>query len=116
MLRKIAAAMKKAGPYVPIILLTFARVAFAAASGGQPQIVTGAVNLLNDATSWLLGIIPAGSGAAIGYHALMKQMSLDGDPSTAAVHNRAMRNVLIGGAIGESAVGITKVFLSYFQG
>ncbi|MDK2895795.1 MAG: hypothetical protein PWQ98_1922, partial [Moorella sp. (in: firmicutes)] len=73
------------------------------------------INLLNDATSWLLGLIPAGSGAAIGYHALMKQMSLDGDPSTAAVHNRAMRNVLIGGAIGESAVGITKVFLSYFS-
>ncbi|QGP94106.1 hypothetical protein MGLY_35310 (plasmid) [Neomoorella glycerini] len=113
MLRKIAATMKKASPYVPVILLAFARAAFAAS--GQPQIVTGAVNLLNDATSWLLGIIPAGSGAAIGYHALMKQMS-DGDPATAAHHNRAMRNVLIGGAIGESAVGITKVFLSYFGG
>jgi hypothetical protein len=44
----------------------------------------------------------------------MKQMS-DGDPATAAAHNRAMRNVLIGGAIGESAVGITKAFLAYFQ-
>ncbi|WP_338832853.1 hypothetical protein MHLNE_16030 [Moorella humiferrea] len=115
MLRKIIDALKKASPYVPVILLAFARAAFAATSGGQPQIVTGAINLLNDVTSWLLGIIPAGSGAAIGYHALMKQMS-DGDPATAAAHNRAMRNVLIGGAIGESAVGITKAFLSYFQG
>lgn len=111
MLRKITDDMKKAGPYVPVILLAFARAAFAAE---QPQIVTGAVNLLNDATSWLLGIIPAGTGAAIGYHALMKQMN-DGDPATAAGHNRAMRNVLIGGAIGESAVGITKAFLAYFQ-
>ncbi|MDN5347395.1 MAG: hypothetical protein PWP65_959 [Clostridia bacterium] len=98
-------------PVAGVVLLAFARTAFAAPT---PGFVTGATNLLNDATSWLLGIIPAGAGAAIGYHALMKQLS-DGDPASAAVHNRAMRNVLIGAAIGESAVGITKAFLSYFQ-
>ena len=113
MFRRITALFKKAIPYVPFIVLTFTRVALAA-PGGQPEFVSGAINLLNDATTWLLGIIPAASGAAIGYHALMKQMS-DGDPATAAAHNRAMRNVLIGGAIGESAVGITKAFLAYFQ-
>lgn len=65
----------------------------------MPTIISGAFNLLNDALTWILYLIPAASGAAIGYHALMKQMS-DGDPSVTAAHNRSIKNVLIGGAIG----------------
>lgn len=82
-------------------------------AAGEPGFVAGAQRLLNDVTNWLLALIPASAGAAIGYHALMKQLS-DGDPASAAVHNRAMRNVLVAGAIGMSAVSIVKVFLSYF--
>ncbi|MBO8129278.1 MAG: hypothetical protein H0Z39_08795 [Peptococcaceae bacterium] len=78
-----------------------------------PQLVTGAQNLLNDVLTWLLWLIPAAAGAAIAYHALVKQLS-DGDPSTIASHNRAMKNVLIGAAIGWSASGLVKWFLSYF--
>jgi len=80
----------------------------------MPTLVTGAVNLLNDALTWILYIIPAASGAAIGYHALMKQMG-DGDPSVTAAHNRSIKNVLIGGAIGMSAASLVKVFLAYFK-
>jgi hypothetical protein len=80
----------------------------------MPTIVTGAFNLLNDALTWIPYIIPAASGAAIGYHALMKQMG-DGDPSVTAAHNRSIKNVLIGGAIGMSAASLVKVFLSYFK-
>lgn len=109
MLRRCWHLIRKALPYVPIIFFAFARAAFA-----QPQFVQGAINLLNDATTWLMALIPAASGAAIGYHALMKQLG-DADPAAAAAHNRAMRNILIAGAIGESAVGITKAFLAYFQ-
>lgn len=110
MLRRCWHLIRKALPYVPVIFFAFARAAFA----DQPQFVQGAINLFNDATTWLLGLIPVGSGAAIGYHALMKVLS-DADPAAAAVHNRAMRNILIAGAIGESAVGITKAFLAYFH-
>jgi len=80
----------------------------------MPTFVSGAVNLLNDVLTWILYIIPAASGAAIGYHALMKQME-DGDPAVTAAHNRSIRNILIGGAIGMSAASIVKVFLSYFK-
>jgi hypothetical protein len=110
MLPRLASLFKKALPYVPIIFFAFARVAFAQ----PPQFVQGATNFLNDATTWLMGLIPTASGLAIGYHALMKQLG-DADPAAAAAHNRAMRNILIAGAIGESAVGITKAFLAYFQ-
>lgn len=110
MLPRLASLFKKALPYVPVIFFAFTRAAFA----DQPQFVQGAINLFNDVTTWLMGLIPVGSGAAIGYHALMKVLS-DADPAAAAAHNRAMRNILIGGAIGESAVGITKAFLAYFQ-
>ena len=80
----------------------------------MPSFVYSAFKLLNDALTWILYLIPAASCAAIGYHALMKQMS-DGDPSVTAAHNRAIRNILIGGAIGMSAATIVKVFLSYFK-
>jgi hypothetical protein len=93
-----------------LFAIVFAPPALAA---GEPTFVAGAQKLLNDVTNWLLALIPASAGAAIGYHALMKQLS-DGDPASAAVHNRAMRNVLVAGAIGMSAVSIVKVFLSYF--
>lgn len=44
----------------------------------------------------------------------MKQMG-DGDPSVTAAHNRAIRNVLIAGAIGMSAASLVKVVLAYFK-
>lgn len=110
MLSRLASLLKKAIPYVPIIFFAYIRAAFAQ----PPDFVQGALRLLTDATTWLLGLIPAASGAAIGYHALMKQLG-DSDPAAAAAHNKAMRNILVGGAIGTSAVGITRAFLSYFQ-
>lgn len=109
-MRKTTRRMAAAAPVAAVLLLAATPAALAV----EPGLVTGAKNLLNDATSWLLGLIPAGSAAAIGYHALMKQLS-DGAPEAAAVHNRAMRNVLIGGAVGTSAVGLTKAILAYFQ-
>ncbi|WP_227766352.1 hypothetical protein [Zhaonella formicivorans] len=91
-----------------LAVLTFAIPAYA-----EPQIVSGAKNLLNDATTWLLGLIPTAAGLMIGYHALMKQFN--DDPTSASIHNKAMKNILVAGAIGVSAVGLVKAFLAYFQ-
>jgi hypothetical protein len=109
-MKKVFTKVRVMLPAVVLFTFTFAPPALAA---GEPNFVAGAQKLLNDVTNWLLALIPASAGAAIGYHALMKQLS-DGDPASAAVHNRAMRNVLVAGAIGMSAVSIVKVFLSYF--
>lgn len=84
-------------------------------AAGEPGIVSGTVNLLNAATSWLLGLIPVGCATMMGWHAFLKQLN-EGDPAEAAVHNRAMRNILIGGIIGMSVTGIVKAVLSFYGG
>lgn len=109
-IHKIINRLVAAAPLAAALFVAVAPDVFAA----PPQLVTGATNLLNDATTWLLGLIPVGAGAALGYHAVQKQLS-DGDPNSVAQINHKMRNVLVGGAVGESAVGLTKAFLGYFQ-
>lgn len=83
--------------------------------GGEtmPQIVQGALNLLQDALRWLLVLIPAAGGMMIAYHALMKTLS-DGDPAVVADRNRKIKQVLIGVVIGMSASGIVSAVLTYF--
>jgi hypothetical protein len=80
---------------------------------GAPDFILGVLNLLRAALTWLLWIIPAAAGVAIAYHALMKQME-EGDHSAAAQHNKAIKNILIAGAIGVSAAGIVAVILGFF--
>jgi len=50
-------SVKTGPPYVPFIVLTFARAALAA-PGGQPQFVQGAIDLLNDATTGFWALSP----------------------------------------------------------
>lgn len=95
-----------------LVLTTFSTAAHAA---DTPVIVSGFQTLLGDVSTWLLALIPTASAAMVGYHALMKQMS-DGDPSVASSSNKSIKRVLIGGAIGTSAAGLTKAFLTYFGG
>lgn len=78
----------------------------------EPEVVTNTKRLLNDATTWILGLIPLAGGLMIGYQALMKQFT--DDDMMVAKHNRAMKNILIAGVIGMSAVGLVKAVLAYF--
>lgn len=82
---------------------------------GEPGIVTGTKNLLDAAMTWLLILIPVGCACVIAWHAFVKQMN-EGDPAQAAVHNRAMKNALVAGAIGISASGIVKAVLAFYSG
>ena len=99
-----------------ILLLTLVLTTFSTAAYAEsPVIVSGSLKLLTDASTWLIGLIPAASAAMVGYHSLMKQMS-DGDPSVASSANKSIKRVLIGGAIGTTAAGLTKAFLAYYGG
>ena len=91
-------------------LVFYASAAYAA----PPELITGFMNLINDATSWVLGLIPGTATIMIGYHYLMKSAA-EGDPTEVVSHNRAIINVLKAGAIGTGAVGLVKTILSYFQ-
>lgn len=94
------------------LILAFTPIALAE---GEPGIVTGTKNLLDAAMIWLLILIPVGCACVIAWHAFLKQLN-EGDPAQAAVHNRAMKNALIAGAIGISASGIVKAVLSFYGG
>lgn len=84
-------------------------------ASGEPGIVTGTKNLLDAAMTWLLILIPVGCAAVIAWHAFIKQLN-EGDPAQAQIHNRAMKNALIAGAIGVSASGIVKAVLGFYGG
>ncbi|WP_207637543.1 hypothetical protein [Desulfotruncus alcoholivorax] len=110
-MRRIA---KKLLTVSPVTIMVFLVVVSPAAAAGEPEFVTGFKNLLNDATSWILGLIPVAAGAKIGYHALMKNLSQEEEMHSVSVHNKGIKNALVGGAIGVSATLIVKAFLSYF--
>ncbi len=80
----------------------------------MPTFITNIGRLLTDATTWILFLIPTAGGLMIGYHALMKEVE-EGDVHSAALHNKAIKNILIGGAVGMSATAIVRVVLAYFQ-
>lgn len=98
----------------PVTIIAVLLFASPAAAAGEPEFVTGFKNLLNDVTSWILGLIPVAAGAKIGYHALMKNLSQEDEPHHVSVHNKGIKNALVGGAVGVSATLIVKAFLSYF--
>jgi len=82
---------------------------------GTPDFINDVLRLLQAILTWLLILIPAAAGAAIGYHALMKQME-EGDQGQSAQHTRAIKNILVAAAIGMSAAGIVTVILGFFTG
>jgi hypothetical protein len=92
------------------LLLIFTPVALAV---GEPEIVTGTKNLLDAALGWVLLLIPVGCAMIIAWHAFCKQLN-EGDPAQAALHNRAMKNALVAGAIGMTAAGTVKIVLAFY--
>lgn len=100
--------------YIPVLIIMIIFVIVQpVAAADDPTIVTGTEALLKAALGWLLGLIPAGAGCVIGYHALAKQLN-EGDPGKVSQHNQAMKNTLIGAAIGMTAAGTVAAILAFF--
>lgn len=89
--------------------MTMPKLVYAA---GQPKLVSGTVSLFQTATTWLLVIIPVGTGFFLGYHASQKAMSED--EAIVAQKNKLMKNVIIGAAIAESAAGFITTILAFY--
>lgn len=83
------------------------------ASAAEPGVVTGTKNLLQDALTWVLFLIPVGCGCMLAWHSFCKSLN-EGDQAQAGIHGRAMKKTLITSAIGMSAAGIVKAVLSYY--
>lgn len=86
---------------------------FQTAYATQPKIVSGTVNLLKNATSWLMILIPLGAGLFLGFHAFMK--SISDDQAVIAEKNKMMKNVLIGAVIATTASGLATFILNYYN-
>jgi hypothetical protein len=80
----------------------------------QPEFITNALNLLRAVLNWMLILIPVAAGAGIAYHSLMKQVE-EGDSHHSAQHTRAIKNILVAGAIGMSASVIATTVLGFFR-
>lgn len=104
--------MKKASK-VLLSAIVFLLLMSTAALAETPGIVTGTNNLLQDALTWILILIPVGCGCVIAWQAFCKQLN-EGDPTQASIHGRAMKKALITSAVGMSAAGIARAFLSYY--
>jgi|GEM_PF-2308898 len=96
------------------IVITMSMTVATPAYAADPEFIQGAKDLINDATNWLLGLIPLATALMVGYHALMRQLS-DEDGMQNASRKRMMMKTLTGGAIGVSCTAIAKVILAYFQ-
>jgi len=78
----------------------------------MPKIVSGAVNLINDATTWLYVIIPVTAVLFFAYHAWMKSMS-DNDPGDIKSRNLAMKRTVLWGSVALGANAIVDLIFSY---
>lgn len=79
----------------------------------MPEVVSSAANLLQDALTWILFLIPVAAALMIGYHSLLKIMS-DGEAGEIAERNKKMKQILIAAVIAFAAVGIVTAILAYF--
>lgn len=77
-------------------------------------VVTGFQNLFSALLKGLLVLIPVACACMIAYHSAMKAAS-DGDAGIIADKNRKIKNVLIAGAIGETASSLISWALAYFK-
>lgn len=84
------------------------------APAGTPDMVLNAMELANDALTWVLLLTPPVGGVMLAFQAWMKMMS-DDDPGAIAARNKSMKRILVGTIIVFSASGIVKLFVQYFQ-
>jgi len=105
--------MKKASKVLLNILL-FLLILTPTALADDPQIVSGTKELLSDALTWILILIPVGCGCVVAWHSFCKQLN-EGDPTQASIHARAIKKALIISAFGMSAAGITTAVLAYYS-
>lgn len=114
--QKLSKILEKGGKAFNILICSLALLLVSstnAYAAGEPKLVTGTVALFQEASKWLLGIIPVGAGLMLGYQALQK--SLTDDTAVIAEKNKFMKNVIIGAAIAECASGLVMVILSFYM-
>lgn len=78
------------------------------------KIATGTMQLLNDTTSWLMALLPVAGAVAIVYFSIRKNFTED--EQEGRMWTKRIRTSLICIAVGEAAVTIIKIIVSYYGG
>lgn len=110
----IGVSLRKKRMFFIATLLFLVAYASPVLAADEPKLVSGTLQLLNDATKWLLILVPVSTAFKAGWHYWLKQLK-EGDPAEAAQEAKAAKNAIIAGIIITSIVGLVKVLLSYYS-
>lgn len=80
----------------------------------MPTIISGTINLLKAASTWVTIIAPIVGGLFGGYHAIRKSMSED--DMAIQKHQKMIKNAVVGTVIAISISGIITFVSSYYGG
>ena len=82
-----------------------------AAQAAPPVFVTGTQNLMNDAMTWVLVLIPTAAALFCAWKAFCYQAA---DENERTIIKKSVKGALIIAVLGECASAIIKVILSYY--
>lgn len=80
-------------------------------ASAAPVFVTGTLNLMNDAMTWVLVLIPTAAALFCAWKALCYQAA---DENERTMIRKSVKGALIIAVLGECASAIIKVILSYY--
>lgn len=92
------------------ITTIIAPVSYAAA----PDFVNNTTELLSDALTWVLILVPVAGGLMIGWHSLQKNMA-DGDGGEIADRDKKIKMILVSSVIAFIGLGVVKAVVAYYQ-
>ena len=75
-------------------------------------LVTGTKNLIKDATTWVMILIPSSAGAVIAYVSWTKKGTEE--PAEIASKNKLIKKYIVAAIIGMLSTAIVKLVLSYY--
>jgi uncharacterized membrane protein len=83
-------------------------------AGGSDPLTSGAINLLNYASTTILILVPIVGGVMVGITALKKMQSTD--ESEVTMLNKRMKTIVIYAAVGMVSMGLIRWVVSFFPG
>lgn len=108
-LKKLRAAQLKFGALLTLALIQLPVITKA----DQPQIITGTINLVNTASTWVMVISPIVGALFGGYHAIRK--STCDDDMEIKKHEKMIKNAITGVVIALSISGIVTFVSGYYS-
>lgn len=99
--------------FVGMMVILFLTIPTVAKAEGQPKIISGTIELVNTASTWVLVLAPIVGGLFGGYHAIRK--STCEDDMEIKKHEKMIKNSVIGVILALSVSGIISFVSGYYS-